>query len=174
MALVVFLRGVNVGGHRAFRPSLVAKALSEFDVVNVGAAGTFAVRSQVSEAKLRSEFLRRLPFETEVVICKASDILKLVSEDPFAGQPSGPEVVRFVSVLAGPGKRLSVTPLHLPSKEEWSLRILEVRERFVLGVYRREMRAIRYLGQLDKIFDAPATTRGWNTITAIAKILREE
>jgi uncharacterized protein (DUF1697 family) len=35
------------------------------------------------------------------------------------------------------------------------------------------MRAIRYLGQLDKIFGAPATTRNWNTITAVAKILRK-
>ncbi len=39
MALVVFLRGVNVGGHRTFRPSLLARALSRYDVVNVGAAG---------------------------------------------------------------------------------------------------------------------------------------
>ncbi len=39
MAWVVFLRGVNVGGHKAFRPSVVAKDLAEFDVVNVGAAG---------------------------------------------------------------------------------------------------------------------------------------
>ena len=42
-ALVVFLRGVNVGGHRTFRPSVVAKELRKFDVVNVGAAGTFVV-----------------------------------------------------------------------------------------------------------------------------------
>jgi len=45
MALVVFLRGVNVGGHRTFRPSLLANELSDFDVVNVGAAGTFVVRN---------------------------------------------------------------------------------------------------------------------------------
>jgi hypothetical protein len=41
MALVVFLRGVNVGGHKAFRPSALAGALADFDVVNVGASGTF-------------------------------------------------------------------------------------------------------------------------------------
>jgi uncharacterized protein (DUF1697 family) len=34
------------------------------------------------------------------------------------------------------------------------------------------MKTIRYLGQLDKIFGVPATTRNWNTITAIAKILQ--
>jgi uncharacterized protein (DUF1697 family) len=41
MALVVFLRGVNVGGHRTFRPSILARELSDYGVVNVGAAGTF-------------------------------------------------------------------------------------------------------------------------------------
>lgn len=44
MALVVFLRGVNVGGHRTFRPRDLARKLRDYDVVNVGAAGTFVVR----------------------------------------------------------------------------------------------------------------------------------
>jgi hypothetical protein len=43
MALVVFLRGVNVGGHRTFRPSLLARELGPYDAVNVGSAGTFVV-----------------------------------------------------------------------------------------------------------------------------------
>src|SRR5258708_3993883 len=44
MALIVFLRVINVGGHRTFRPSILARELSDYDVVNVGAAGTFVVR----------------------------------------------------------------------------------------------------------------------------------
>jgi hypothetical protein len=44
MALIVFFRGINVGGHRAFRPSVLAKELSIYDAVNVGAAGTLVVR----------------------------------------------------------------------------------------------------------------------------------
>jgi uncharacterized protein (DUF1697 family) len=172
MALVVFLRGVNVGGHRTFRPKLVANELSHFDVVNVGAAGTFVVRNRISKAKLRAELLRRLPFETEMMICKGDDVLDLASGNPFVGQPAGPEIVRFVSVLAKCGQPLASTPLSLPSSGEWSLKILATKDRFVFGVYRREMKAIRYLGQLDNIFGVPATTRNWNTITAIAKILR--
>ena len=64
MAWVVFLRGVNVGGHKAFRPSVVAKDLAEFDVVNVGAAGTFVVRKsdQLSLAARRTR--------PEVAVCR--------------------------------------------------------------------------------------------------------
>ncbi|MCU1270794.1 MAG: hypothetical protein JWN74_2088 [Acidobacteriaceae bacterium] len=172
MALVVFLRGVNVGGHRTFRPSVVANELSEFDVVNVGAAGTFVVRNRISQTKLRAELHRHLAFEAEVVICKGNDVLDLASANPFAGQPAGPKIVRFVSILAKRGQPLPSTPLRIPSGRTWSVKILGTKDRFVLGVYRREMKTIRYLGELDKIFGVLATTRNWNTITAIARILQ--
>ena len=173
MALVVFLRGVNVGGHRTFRPSLLAKELSDFDVVNVGAAGTFVVRNRITQATLRAELAKSLPFGTEVVICKGDDVLELQSANPFAGQPAGPDVVWFVSILAKRKQLLPSTPLSLPSTGEWSLKVLAVKDQFVLGLYRREMKAIRYLGQLDKVFGVPVTTRNWNTITAIARILQK-
>jgi uncharacterized protein (DUF1697 family) len=173
MALVVFLRGVNVGGHRTFRPSLLAKELSDLDIVNIGAAGTFVVRNRISQVTLRAELAKRLPFETEVVICKGEDVLELQSANPFQGQPAEPKVVWFVSILVKRGMPLPSTPFSLPSTGEWSLKVIAIKDRFVLGLYRREMKAIGYLGQLDKIFGVPATTRNWNTITAIARILQK-
>jgi hypothetical protein len=46
MALVVFLRGVNVGGHRTFRRSTLTEQLKHLDAVNIGAAGTFVIRQR--------------------------------------------------------------------------------------------------------------------------------
>ena len=60
MALVVFLKGINVGGHRTFRPSVLAKQLTRFDVVNVGAAGTFVIRRPTNRSQVRAEILRRM------------------------------------------------------------------------------------------------------------------
>ena len=54
------------------------------------------------------------------------------------------------------------------------MKILDVRGRFVLGLCRREMRAIGYLGQLDKILGVPVTTRSWNTILRIAGTLEAQ
>ena len=34
------------------------------------------------------------------------------------------------------------------------------------------MKTIGYLGQLDKLFGVPATTRNWNTIVAIVQLLK--
>ena len=172
MALVVLLTGVNVGGHRTFRPSALAKALRRFDVVNIGAAGTFVIRKTASRVKLLAEVTRRLPFEAEVMICSGSDILRWTTADPFAGEPSGPNIVRFVTVLAKRGRLSPQVPLSLPSGGEWCLRILAHEDRFVFGVYRREMRAIKYLGQLEKVFGVSVTTRNWNTMLTVAKLLR--
>jgi len=43
---------------------------------------------------------------------------------------------------------------------------------FVFGIYRRHMKTIGYLGRIDKLYGVPATTRNWNTITAIVRILK--
>jgi len=84
MALIVFLRGVNVGGHKTFRPSIVARELSAYDVVNVGAAGTFVVRKPGSRAKFRTALLRKLPFSTQVVLCDGRDRADLEGPDEDA------------------------------------------------------------------------------------------
>lgn len=174
MALVVLLRGVNVGGHRTFRPAQLAKDLTHLDAVNIGAAGTFVIRRPVSRSQVRAELQRRLPFEAEIVICEGREIAGLLSRDPFAGQPAGPEVTRFVSVLSKrPGSAPSL-PLELPAGGRWLVRLIAREGRLVVGVYRRQMKAIGYLGRVDRLFGVPATTRNWNTITAIAKVLKEE
>jgi uncharacterized protein (DUF1697 family) len=171
VALVVLLRGVNVGGHRTFRPATLAEQLKHLDAVNIGAAGTFVIRRPVTQAQLRAELARRLPFDTEIMICQGREIVRLMSRDHFADQPVRPDVVRFVSVLAQRPRSAPPTPMSFPASGEWLLKILAREDRFVLGLYRRQMKAIGYLGTLDRLFGVPATTRNWNTFTAIARVL---
>ena len=82
MALVVFFRGVNVGGHRRLRPSILAQELKVYGVVNVGAAGTFVVRKPGSRTRFLAELRRKLPFETEIICCDGKELLQLEMEDP--------------------------------------------------------------------------------------------
>src|SRR5256885_12364278 len=171
MALVVFLRGVNVGGHRTYRPSILARELSDYDVVNVGAAGTFVVRKPGPRAKFRAALLKRLPFETEVMLCDGRDLLRLEMENPFEAEHSRPDIVRFVSILSKAGVPPSI-PITLPPSGEWLVRVIASRDQFVFGVYRRHMKTIGYLGRIDKLFGVPATTRNWNTILAVVSILK--
>jgi len=169
----VFIRGVNVGGHRRFRPSLIARELGEYEVVNVGAAGTFIVRKPGTRAKFRSALLRKLPFETEVMLCEGRDIIRLETDNPFGAEASRPDVVRFVSILAKAGAVGASLPVSFPSERDWLVRVIASRGQFVFGMYRRHMKTIGYLGQVDKLLGAPATTRNWNTISAIVRNLKQ-
>jgi uncharacterized protein (DUF1697 family) len=65
-------------------------------------------------------------------------------------------------------------PLSLPSDDDWLLKIIASQGRFVLGLYRRQMKAISYLGKIEKKFGVAATTRNWNTIQKVAQILSQD
>ena len=146
--------------------------MSDYDVVNVGAAGTFVVRKPGSRAKFRAALLRKLPFEAEVVLCDGRDLMRLETENPFAAEPSSSDVVRFVSILSKAGGVRASLPVTFPSDGEWLVRVIASDGQFVFGMYRRHMKTIGYLGQIDKLYGVPATTRNWNTIIAIVRILK--
>ena len=177
MTLIVFLRGINVGGHRRFRPSVLAKELSAYDVVNVGAAGTLVVRKPGPRAKFLAELRRKLPLDTVVAYCTASDLLQFEMQNPFGAEtsrtrPARGDIVQFVSILSKTGRKKISFPAAIPRSGEWFVRISGSKDRLVFGHYRRHMKTIGYLGQIDKLFGAPATTRSWKTIQSVLKILK--
>ncbi|HUE87881.1 MAG TPA: DUF1697 domain-containing protein [Vicinamibacterales bacterium] len=171
VALVALLRGINVGGHRTFRPARLARQLKHLDVVNIGAAGTFVIRQPVSRAQLRAELACRLSFDAEIIICQGREIVRLISQNHFADQPVRPDIVRFVSVLSRLPPSAPRLPMKLPAGGTWLLNVLARDGRFVVGLHRRHMKVIGYLGALDRLFGVPVTTRSWNTIIAIGKAL---
>jgi hypothetical protein len=76
----------------------------------------------------------------------------------------------FVSILSkAAGVRASL-PAAFPSDAEWLVQLIASQGRFVFGMYRRHMKTIGYLGQIDKLCGVSATTRNWNTIAAVLRI----
>jgi uncharacterized protein (DUF1697 family) len=171
---VVFLRAVNVGGANRCRPAAIAKQLARFGIVNIGAVGTFVVRENVSESILRAAIAKKLPFKCDIMICPARDITKLASKDPFSQQASGPDITHFVSIAAKPLLLPFPLPLSLPSDDDWLLKVIAIQDRFVLGLYRRQMKAISYLGNIEKLLGVPVTTRNWNTLEKVVEVLRQD
>jgi uncharacterized protein (DUF1697 family) len=173
MPLVVFMRGVNVGGHKAFKPSVLATELSDFDAVNVGAAGTLVVRGRVSQAALRAALKERLPFESELMICQAREIIDLVIADRFADQSAGSDVKKYVTVLAKRPRVMPDLPISRPTGADWQVKLIATRDRFVLSLHRRLGRTLIYPNEVvEKTLGVSATTRNWNTINAIHDILK--
>jgi uncharacterized protein (DUF1697 family) len=171
---VVFLRAVNVGKANRCRPAAIAKQLSKFGMVNIGAVGTFVVCKNVSESVLRAAIARELPFKSEIMICPARDLVQFTAKDPFARQPSSSNITRFVSVLAKRLPKPPRLPFYLPSERDWGVKIVAIQDRFVVGLYVREMKAISYLGKLEKQLGVPMTTRSWTTIEKVAQVLTSD
>ena len=147
---------------------------AEGEVVNVGAAGTFVVRKAVSQAKLRAELNRRLPFKAELMICPGGDLQNLVWTDPFAGQPSPKGAKRFVTILAKRPRTLPRLPILRPDGGAWQVKVVGVTGKFAVSLWRRLGRSIVYPNEVvEKALGVPATTRNWSTIEAIRDILEE-
>src|ERR1700675_4011487 len=115
MHWVVFLRAVNVGGTNRCQPALIAKELAKFDIVNIGAVGTFVVRENVSESALRAAFARKLPFKCEIVICPAQQIVDLSKENP--GE-AGNDIDAHVTILTERPAKLPKLPIYAPSVDK--------------------------------------------------------
>lgn len=168
MTAVVFLKGVNVGGHRRLRPTEVAARLSRLGVRSIGAAGTFIVDASVTRTDMRAAFQRVLPFEAEVVACGGREIASLVAATPFAGMRARADLVQFVGICTrAPSHSLAPMPFVLPPRGRWGLRVLAQQGRFVVGVHRREMRAIAHLGALERALGCVMTVRSWRTLVSV-------
>ena len=171
MAWVVFLRGVNVGSARRFLPSAFAKELPELDLVNLGAAGTFVARANISEPRLRSSFEHLLPFKTDLLVSPGKEIVELVRSDPFRRVPAGAK--SYLTVLIAPATVPLSLPFHVPPAPDWDVRVTEIRGRYVLSVARRRTKRLTYPNPvIEKALRVGATTRGWPTVVALDEILR--
>ena len=171
MHWVVFLRAANVGKNNRFQPAQLVKDLADFEVVNVGAVGTFVVRKNVSEQKLRAAFARKLPFECEIIICPAKTIVDLARDNPLAGLIAD-DVEGYVTLLAAAPARAAAFPICVPDQKNWVVKLVELKDLAVLSL-RRKIPGRFYPNEVvEKKLGVAGTTRNWNTIEKVLKILQ--
>lgn len=168
-SLVVFLRGVNVGGNKTFKPAELARALG---AANVGAAGTFVLLSG-AESAVRKSILEALEFEAEVIVCRGEDVIDLVRRGEKSPPPYEKDLKTMITVLAAPPKSKPKLPAEVPvGPEAWQVRVTGVDGPFVTSLWRRREGRFVYPNEVvERLFGVPATTRGWSTIGSIRKIL---
>jgi uncharacterized protein (DUF1697 family) len=173
MALVAFLRGANVRGHRKFQPAALVKQMAEFGVFNIGAAGTFVATNPVGATAFRAELARRLPFETEIMICPASEILALAKSDPFSDPPAGKDLRKLVTILAKKPKTLPKLPIRSPEGKDWQVDLFRIAGRFAFSFRRARSKAAGLYPNAvaEKVLGIPGTTRSWSAIEAACRIL---
>lgn len=172
MKSVLFLRGVNVGGSRTFQPSRLAEALAGFDAVSIGAAGTLIIGGPADPAALRQEIERLLPFQTQSRLCAGEQLLSLLQLDPLAGDAERFGAERYLSVLMEPMEKSLQLPISLPDPDFWTVQLGVVSDPFVVSLRRRGEPGRLYPNEaVERCFGVPATTRNWNTVLKVARLL---
>ena len=166
--LVVFMRGVNVGKNKRFKPADLAKDLAHLDIVNIGAAGTFVIKAAPSEAAIRMAIAKWMPFDVEMMITPGADVSSLA----FPEHREKGDLRPFVSVLAQRPPRQPPMPLAVP-EGEWQVKFLAVTGQFALSLWRRAATGAVYYPNnvFEKHFGMSATTRDWKTIERIKALL---
>lgn len=164
MPSVVFLRAVNVG--KANRMSVAALAAA-IDAVNLGAAGTLVIARKIAEPALRRAVQAQVPFAVEMAIVRGSDVVKLVEEASFTDEKCDR---RFVTVLLDAPKVEPRLPVEEPAGD-WQVRIVAIRGRCVLSLWRRHAKLLYPNQVIEKRWDVRATTRSFDTLVKAAAIL---
>ena len=172
MPLVVFLRGVNVGKHKRFLPAKLAKDLAVYDVVNIGAAGTFVVRAPVPQKTFLAEIRTRLAFNADIIIVKGRELIEFAGSAPLGHRPPAANEQRFLSVMLTRPKVVPPLPLIHPANDKWQVKIVATSGKFVASIWRRQPGTPIYPNTVLERQFGVATTRNWNTVEAICKILQ--
>jgi uncharacterized protein (DUF1697 family) len=170
MRWVVFLRAANVGKNNRFQPAQLVKNLAGLEMVNVGAVGTFVVRKNVTEQKLRAALARELKFKCEIMICPAKTIIDLARDNPLARLISD-DIEGFATILAAEPARTSF-PICVPDDKNWQVKLVQLKGLAVLSLRRKIPGGRFYPNEvIEKKLGVPGTTRNWNTIEKVLKIL---
>jgi uncharacterized protein (DUF1697 family) len=172
LPFVVFIRGVNVGGHKVFRPSVLATQLADLGVVSVGAVGTFVVRADADLATIRRAFLKRLPFDAQLMICPARDVIDFVDGDPFSDAAARKADAHYVCVLEQRLRKRPRLPFYVPEGRDWQVGVTAIHGQFVAALFRRVGKNVLYPNQVvEKWLGVATTTRGWPTLLKVRQAL---
>ena len=173
MASVVLLRAANVGGHQTFKPSEFVKAVEPLEVASVGAAGTFVVKGKATDAQIRREFARQLPFDPEMMIFNGAEVIGLVKAAPYGKLPAGAKP--FVTALSKKPAPAPKLPIEAPEDSPWQIRVVAIDGRFAVSVRRNAGKRPVYPNEVvERRLGVSATTRAWSTFEALAKILSSQ
>ncbi len=174
--LVLFLRSANVGGRNLQKSADVVKGLAKagIEAASQGASGNFVLRGVSSPRTAEAALAKLLPYRAEIIQRSGKEIARLVDSRPFDDQPSREDVKWQVSFLRSAGPRRPVLPLVSPSGKDWRVNAFKLAGSDLLSLYRVvEGRPFDLNRLVEKEFGAIATTRTWNTVLAIRRILGE-
>ncbi len=174
---VAFLRGINVGGNKIIKMADLAKAFTSLGFANVRtllasgnvvfeASNAKAATSPVIEAKLERAFGKKIG----VIVRTGQEIQAIVKADLFRGIKVTSAMRLYVTFLPGKPSSTLTLPYESPEKD---FRILRLADDALFSVLTLSPTrgTTDAMGILEKEFGKAITTRNWNTVVKIARIV---
>ncbi len=172
---VVFLRGVNVGGHNLVKTSDICKKFASRGFANVAGykqSGNIIFETEEADSAVITEEIRLelrglLGKDIDVFLRTMPRVREMVRLDPFRDVKPG-DVKFFVTFLAGELPETPRLPLRSPAGDA---EIILVRGREAYGVgYLNNGRYGASYGHIEAKLGVAVTTRNWNTVKGIAAL----
>ncbi|MCI4336963.1 MAG: DUF1697 domain-containing protein [Thermoplasmata archaeon] len=166
---VVLLRAVNVGGSGTLRTKDLPAKLPQFQVENIGAAGTFVVRGTTDPALLRKAFRVAIGFDTDIIVRSAEELSKMRTLAASTWAEPEPGEKRFVTFLAAKPARPVSVPHAVPDARAWEVRLDAQAGIDVLSSshVRGDRRRFYANEVVERLVGVPSTTRGWETLERV-------
>ena len=169
-AIVAFLRGVNVGGHKKIAMAALKSAFESMGFRNVRtvlASGNVVFEASGKDPHLDRTISRGLEkafgFPVKVVLRTVRELRVLVASDPFKSVPADPNVRLYVTFLAQrtPGS----FRLFLPASPK-GVRIVRVTpgEIFSIVMLSPGVGTPDLMAFLERAIGSEVTTRNWQTV----------
>lgn len=173
---VMFLRGINVGGHTQVKMETLRKMLEKMGFTNVrtilnsGNALFDASENDqhVLKERIEKKFTEIFGFTSAIMLRTFQEIEELLAADPFKKITVTPQTRLYVTFLSEKAK----STLQIPyASDEKDFQILRVTDSEVCSVLvlspRRE--TVDLMSFIEKEFGKKVTTRNWNSLLRIAK-----
>jgi uncharacterized protein (DUF1697 family) len=171
---VAFLRGINVGGHHKVPMADLQSELRKINLKNIITllnSGNVLFESNENdlENKISTHLEKVFGFQIPTIIRRAEMIIEMLNNNPFKDIEITQDIRLYVSFL----KNESSDELTLPWKSaDNSYEIIGITDNTIFSVLDVSIsKTPEAMATLTKYFGKEITTRNWNTISRIRKLV---
>src|SRR5579859_6255116 len=175
-AYVAFLRGINVGGNALIKMSELKKsfeALGFKSVTPVLASGNVIFETESDEelkVRIESMLSRKFEVRAAAMVRSARQIAELIKLNPFQPTKLTPETKVQVTFLAQAKGKADEFPARVPAEQFHIVQVSssEIYSAIDMSGNARTPELMKFL---EKRFGRDITTRTWNTVEKVARLL---
>ena len=175
---VAFLRGINVGGNTLIKMAELKKAFESLRLHNVAsvlASGNVVFETSKTDSasltkRIEEKLRKRLGIQVIVIVRTGSQIVDLIKSDPFKNVKIGRRTKLQVTFLADKVKNFRKLAIKSPSR---GFEVVQTSKGEVYSAIDISANAgtPELMKLLEKEYGKKITTRTWNTIQKISKLV---